>query len=85
VRFHYPFSALLMSNQALARDGYRCMVSGMFNESSLKKSATLQVMAKRDGANRISVHACHILSESTTQGIDPESTSDHGPTVNKVR
>jgi len=74
-----------MFNQALARYGYRCMVSGMIDESSLEKSATLRAISERDGANPISVQACRILNESTMQGIDPEGTSDHDPTVNKVR
>ena len=61
------------------------MVTGMLDETSLNKSAALQEMAERDGANGVTVHACHILNESTTQGIDPEGISDHSATVNKVR
>ena len=61
------------------------MVTGMFDETSLSKSAALRNMEERDGANGVTVHACHILNESTMQGIDLEAISDHGATVNKVR
>ena len=61
------------------------MVTGMFDETSLSKSAALQDMAERDGANGVPVHTCHILNESTTEGIDPEGITDHSAVVNKVR
>jgi hypothetical protein len=73
-----------MFNQALARDGYRCMVTGMPDGESLKKSVALRGMVERDGANGVSAHACYILNDSTTQGIDPTGISEDSVVVNKV-
>ena len=64
-----------MFDQALTRDGYRCMITGMFDDGSLEKSAALRNIAKSEGANGVTIHACHILNESTTQGIDPEGNT----------
>ena len=74
-------STLLILDQALTRDGYRCMITGMFDDGSLKRSAALRKIAKIEGANGVTIHACHILNESTTQGIDPEGNTAE----NKVR
>ena len=78
--YHQSF-ALLMFDQALARDGYRCMITGMFDRGSLKRSAALRKIAESEGVNGVTIHACHILNESTTQGIDPEGNK----VENKVR
>jgi hypothetical protein len=59
-----------MFNQALACDGYRCMITSMSDGESLKKSVVLCGMTERDGANGLSAHTHHILNELTTQGID---------------
>ena len=76
---HRPFFApLLMFDQALARDGFRCIITGMFDSGSLKKSEAMRDMAKRDGANGVVICPCHILSESTTQGTDPTGISGGG-------
>ena len=46
---HCPlFSLFLMLDQVLARDGFRCIITGMFNSGSLKKSAALRDMAPRE-------------------------------------
>ncbi|KAH0835410.1 hypothetical protein J3R83DRAFT_9030 [Lanmaoa asiatica] len=66
--FAQPLSALfLVFNQALARDGYRCMVTGMFDSDSLLHRTELQVMATGDHVHEATVQTCHILNESTIQ------------------
>jgi hypothetical protein len=54
---------LLIFNQALARGGYRCMISGMFDYESLRKNTVLHGMEKRDAANGVMVHVRYILNE----------------------
>ena len=70
----------LTFDQALARDGFRCMVTGMFDDTSLNKSAELRsIHESLDGGMPITVETCHILNESTTQGI---GTGDKSTVVN---
>jgi len=61
-----------MFDQALARDGFRCIITGMINQKSLESSAALRGVAKRDGASMATIKACHILNESTMQGTGPD-------------
>jgi len=69
-----------MLNQALARDGFRCMITGMFDETSLKLSAELRRKHESLGGMPITVKTCHILSEST-QGV---GTNGERTTGNEV-
>lgn len=55
----------------------------MFDGKSLERNPALREIAERDDANEVSVQICHILSESTMQGIDPAGTSGDSA-VNKV-
>ena len=77
------FSLLLLTfDQVLARDGFRCMVTGMFDYASLKKSAELRsIHESLRGGMPITIETCHILNESTKQGI---GTSDESAVVDKV-
>jgi len=74
-----------MFDQALARDGFRCIITGMFDSGLLEKSAAMRDMSKRDGANGVVVRPCHILSESMTQGADPTGISRDGTLVKRRR
>ena len=79
------FALLLIFDQALARDGFRCMITGMINRKSFESSAALRDVAKRDGASKTIINACHILNESTMQGTDPAGISEDSSVINKVR
>ena len=72
------------TQQALARDGFRCMVTGLFDRTSMEKSPALKQLCVDLGATYTAVHARHILSESTMQGVDPAGDSEKAATVNKV-
>ncbi|EEB93647.1 hypothetical protein MPER_07664, partial [Moniliophthora perniciosa FA553] len=60
--------------QALVRDGFRCVISGSFDRNSFVHDRELQGMAASAGPGFgiVDTQCCHILSESTTQGIDPD-------------
>jgi hypothetical protein len=74
-----------MTAQALARDGFRCMVTGMFDYTSIRKSPELKKMCSDQKTTSATVQACHILNESTMQGIDPSGGSEKTTVVNRVR
>ncbi|KAF8549144.1 hypothetical protein OG21DRAFT_1421787, partial [Imleria badia] len=63
--------------RALARDGYRCMITAMIDETSLRRCADLRTIRKRGGINAVTVQTAHILNESTMQGTDPAGTSEN--------
>ena len=71
---HCPFFApfLMSDSQALVRDGFRCMITGMFDSGSLENNEALRDMGNRDGANGVMIRPCHFLSEAKTQGADPD-------------
>ncbi|KAG9308243.1 hypothetical protein JVU11DRAFT_12130 [Chiua virens] len=58
--------------RVLARDGYRCVVTGIYDESSLAKfNSVAEVLMA-------TLEVAHIFNESTTQGIDPAVDRDSG-------
>ena len=57
----------------------------MFDRTSLRRNHELKQLCDRLGTASTTVQACHILNESTMQGIDPTGTSDKDTVVNKVR
>lgn len=61
------------------------MITGMFDSTSLNDCADLNDMAIRDDIVAVTVETCHILNESTMQGIDPTGASEDVAVVNKVR
>lgn len=79
-----PYLPFFVFNQTLARDGFRCMITGMFDAASLEKCAELQAMAQHDNAKLVRVQTCHILNESTMQGIIPAGISKGSAAMNKV-
>jgi len=58
-----------MLNQVFARDGYRCVITGLIDRASMKSIAELRRENERLRSAPIGVIACHILNESTTRGI----------------
>jgi hypothetical protein len=72
------------SYQALARDGYRCLLTGTFDWTSMKKNRQLSEERARLGIGVGPVEACHILSESTMQGVDSTGVNDDVHVMNKV-
>ncbi|KAG9308858.1 hypothetical protein JVU11DRAFT_11488 [Chiua virens] len=58
--------------RVLARDGYRCVVTGIYDESSLAKfNSVAEVLMA-------TLEVAHIFNESTTQGINPAVDRDSG-------
>ncbi|KAF9643997.1 hypothetical protein BDM02DRAFT_3122647 [Thelephora ganbajun] len=67
--------------KALARDGFRCMITGYFDRRSLKYSAELQRMKETLNGISLNIETSHILNESTTQGV---GTGEESSVVNKT-
>ena len=74
-----------MFNEALARDDYRCMITGLLDENSVSHCVELQAIAARDRTCSVTIQTCHILSESTTQDVDPMGISEDSAAAKKVR
>ena len=71
-------------NQALARDGYWCMVTGRLDLNSVRHCQALGDEAEREHITVAMIETAHILNESTMQGIDPEGTGKDA-TANEVQ
>ena len=69
-----------MLDQAFARDGFRCMITGMLDTTSLKRSAELRCNKDLVGGVHVSVVTSHILNESMAQGtsISEENAGGQG-------
>lgn len=78
-------SPTLTLDQALARDGFRCVLTGMIDKTSLEMNKELvrTVQALHDPVISI-VDVCHIVNESTMQGVDPSRDGKGDSVVNKV-
>ena len=59
----------LMFDQALVRDGFRCMITGSFDRTSVDGNLEVQSLCKKIGGSRVVVQACHIVGEALMQGI----------------
>ncbi|KAF8258606.1 hypothetical protein EI94DRAFT_1754177 [Lactarius quietus] len=70
--------------KVLARDGFRCLLTGIFDIKSTQYNQQLLERAQLS-AGVSTVAACHILSESTMQGIDPTGTSKDVCVMDKRR
>ncbi|EKM51666.1 uncharacterized protein PHACADRAFT_261937, partial [Phanerochaete carnosa HHB-10118-sp] len=55
---------------ALARDGFRCMLSGEYDLNSAKRNPAIR---SDTSYGRAHTNCCHILSESTLQDADPDN------------
>ena len=56
----------------------------MFDNTSLKRSRELDKLRRDLGASYATIQACHILNESTMQGIDPTGASEDRTVTDKV-
>ncbi|KAF9015889.1 hypothetical protein BDZ89DRAFT_1076079 [Hymenopellis radicata] len=54
-------------NKTLARDGYRCTITRLWNSSSCREIKELADKVKATGTARGPVHVCHIVNESLMQ------------------
>ncbi|KAF9654326.1 hypothetical protein BDM02DRAFT_3106658 [Thelephora ganbajun] len=70
--------------KALARDDYRCILTGMFDRTSLRFSRELDQLRRGLDATFTTIQACHILNESTMQGIDPTGASEDTAVMSKT-
>ncbi|EKM53636.1 uncharacterized protein PHACADRAFT_125491 [Phanerochaete carnosa HHB-10118-sp] len=62
--------------RALARDGFRCMLTGEYDISSIDRSPAICSMQALDASGAGNTNCCHVLSESTLQDADP-GNPDH--------
>jgi hypothetical protein len=59
-------------NQALARDGYRCMITGLYDTHSYDKFPEIKQEAMSYGRRIVVTNASHIFPASTNQGTSGE-------------
>ena len=78
---HTPSNHLLILDQALARDGFRCVVTGAFDEASMECNPELQGWQRRLDALIAVLETSRIVDEPTTQGI---GTRERDAMVNRV-
>ena len=75
----------LILDQVLARDGFRCVLTGTFNKATLMENSELARTARTSPNFLINtVVTCHILNVSTMQGVDPSGDGKGGSVANKV-
>ena len=56
----------------------------MFDDTSLKRSRELDKLCLDLGASCATIQACHILNESTMQGVDPTGASEERTVTDNV-
>ena len=70
--------------KALARDDFRCMVTGMLDHRSVGHCQALLHESLNEDITMSEIQTAHIFNGSTLQGIDPEGGGKEGATMNKV-
>ncbi|KAI3619080.1 hypothetical protein WG66_012346 [Moniliophthora roreri] len=55
---------------ALARDGFKCMLSHKFDATSVETISAVEKMMREEGRGFEATNCCHVFSESTAQDID---------------
>ena len=60
------------------------MVAGLFDSTSMEQNPALEQLCGDLGIAAATVQACHILSESTMQGVDPAGDGKKDTVANKV-
>jgi len=70
-----PFGILLTLGQALARDGFRCAVTGAFDKTLIEHIPELQREQERLNASVVVIETSHIVNEPTTRGIGASERS----------
>ena len=81
IRFSSPPLTL---DQALARDGFRCVLTGTFDRGSLRRNSELSREAEAPDSMMGTVNTCHTPNESTMQDIDPSGYGKGGSVVNNA-
>jgi hypothetical protein len=72
--FSFQESSLIRSDQALIRDGYRCVVTGKYDTRSVLEIRELKEMLESDLSLKMERTQCvHIFAESTNADIEPGS------------
>ncbi|KAJ3916874.1 hypothetical protein F5877DRAFT_80493 [Lentinula edodes] len=65
--------------KALARDGYQCMITGVWDTNSLERNMELNELLVKSRGYEATVETCHILSQSIMEGIsDPVQPNKDG-------
>ncbi|KAJ7867771.1 hypothetical protein B0H14DRAFT_333427 [Mycena olivaceomarginata] len=64
---------------ALSRDGYRCMLTQTYDESSCHKHPAVRKLADAAHATSADINACHIFNEPVLQNIELNQTSPYDP------
>lgn len=78
----FPFCFALMLDQALARDGFRCMITGLIDRTSYEHYAELK---HQHSDGYVTVKTCHILNELVVQGIDKDKITTRDKVCTVVR
>ena len=60
------------------------MVTGLFDDTSVEQSPALRQSCVDLGTGSATVQACHILNESTMQGVDPVGDGEKDTAANEV-
>ena len=63
----FPFCSALILYQALARDGFQCVITGIVDEDSAVNNIGLRRWCEDQGRWSVRIEVCHILSEPVTQ------------------
>ncbi|KAJ7673290.1 hypothetical protein DFH06DRAFT_1467646 [Mycena polygramma] len=64
---------------ALSRDGYRCMLTQIYDETSCRKHPAVRKLAEAAHATSAVINACHIFNETVLQNIEPNQTFPYDP------
>ena len=73
-------SSLIDTCQALIRDGYRCVMTGKYDDCWATKIQELDDLILSDPSLRTEPTQCaHIFAESTSMAIEPGSAKVHPP------
>ncbi|KAJ7753670.1 hypothetical protein DFH07DRAFT_1030535 [Mycena maculata] len=64
---------------ALSRDGYRCMLTQIYDGTSCRKHPAVRKLAEAAHATSAVINACHIFNETVLQNIEPNQDFPHDP------
>ena len=74
VFFSFCEESLIDIDQALIRDGYRCVVTGKYDADSVLSIQELKDIVRADPSLRVDATECaYIFAESTESSIEPGS------------
>lgn len=81
VSLHYTSPSLTV-DKALTRDGFRCLLTGLFDETSTEEDPKLDAMCIQLDTGSTNVAPCRIWCKM--QGVDPIGGSGTGRDFDKV-